>query len=332
MTNLIMIPEHPRWNEFAEKLCAVVHSPRDCNHTTQNTGSILTAMGDLDVKASLDSLQSRGGFCDCEVIMNVICSVEETTIDTTVAEIRASDIGYLWSAVQRANGFPVKPMHPWQEQLRQELETLSPPCNHAPHFLRRNRQWTHRFNQCCPQTYEVNKMASKKPKAEENVIPLKIVKPGRLDKFKSKKKPSIGGLETAPTVLGILKIGDTNDFVRLHPDEDLYWSEELCFVSVPVIGDKHDQLHMIDEEIAVRYLPARKIKRFRLALATKPYDVFFLCQVPSVHLDNSWNSTALKACLQAKTHWVQVSSRKEENVEGYKCDKTKDADAFPEPK
>jgi hypothetical protein len=176
-------------------------------------------------------------------------------------------------------------------------------------------------------------MATKKPKAnEENVVPLKIVKPGRLDKFKSKKKPSIGGLETAPTILGILKIGDTNDFVRLHPNEDEYWSDELCFVSVPIIGDKHDQLHLIDEEIAVRYLPAKKIKRFRLALATKPYDVFFLCQVPSVHLDNSWNNTALKACLQAKTHWVQVSSRKEENVEGYKCDKAKDADAFPEPK
>jgi hypothetical protein len=167
--------------------------------------------------------------------------------------------------------------------------------------------------------------------ADENVIPLKVVKPGKLDKFKSKNQPSIGGLETAPTVLGILKIGDTNDFVRLHPNEDEYWSDELCFVSVPVIGDKHDQLHLIDEEIAVRYLPAKKIKRFRLALATKPYDAHFLCQVPSVHLDNTWNHTALKACMQAKTHWVQVSSRKEENVEGYKCDKARDVDAFPEP-
>jgi hypothetical protein len=167
---------------------------------------------------------------------------------------------------------------------------------------------------------------------EENVVPLKIVKPGRLDKFKSKKKPSIGGLETAPTVLSILKIGDTNDFVRLHPDEDEYWSAELCFVSVPIINDKHDQLHLIDEEIAVRYLPAKKIKRFRLALATKPYDAHFLCQVPSTNLDNTWNSTALKACMQAKEFWVQVSSRKEENIEGYKYDKAVDVDAFPEVK
>jgi len=170
-----------------------------------------------------------------------------------------------------------------------------------------------------------------KKQTEENDVPLKIIKPSRMDKFKSKKQPGIGGLETAPTALGILKIGDANDFVRLHEDEDAYWSDELCFVSVPVIGDKHDQLHLIDDEIAVRYLPAKKIRRFRLALATKPYDALFLCQVPSVNLDNSWNSTAVKACIQAKSHWVQVSSRKGENVEGYKCDKAMDVDAFPPP-
>lgn len=110
-----------------------------------------------------------------------------------------------------------------------------------------------------------SKAAEEKPKAE--VIPLQIVKPGRLDRFKSKKQPSIGGLETTPSVLNIIKIGDANDFVRLHPSEEDYWSDELCFVSVPIDGEKKDQLHLIDEEIAVRYLPSKKIKRFRLALA-----------------------------------------------------------------
>ncbi|SRR6266851_501690 len=176
-------------------------------------------------------------------------------------------------------------------------------------------------------------MATKKPKVEENVIPLKIHKPSRLDKFKS-KKPGTAGLETAPEVLSILKVGDTNDFVRLHPNEDEYWSDEMCFVSVPIKGEKKDRLHIIDEELALRYLPNKKIRRFRLALATKPYDAWFLCMVPSVHLDNQWNNDALKACHQATTHWIQVSSRKEESPgrEGYKIDKAKDVDAFPEPK
>ena len=76
----------------------------------------------------------------------------------------------------------------------------------------------------------------------------------------------------------------------------------------------------------------RDIQRFRLALATKPYDVFFLCHVPTQNLDNSWNSTQPGGCEQAKTRWVKATSRKDEGVEGYKIDFARDADAFPEPK
>ena len=98
----------------------------------------------------------------------------------------------------------------------------------------------------------------------------------------------------------ILKIGDVDDLVRLHPSEDDYWSPELCFVSVPIKGAKRDMLHLIDEDLAVQYLPAKKIKRHRLALACKPHDVFFFCIVPSQNLDNAWNADALKACEQAQ--------------------------------
>jgi hypothetical protein len=79
-------------------------------------------------------------------------------------------------------------------------------------------------------------------------------------------------------------------------------------------------------------LSAKKIKRQRLALASKPYDIFFFCIVPSQNLDNSWNATALKACETARTRWVQVSSRRPEGVDGYKTDFARDADAFPEPR
>ena len=75
-------------------------------------------------------------------------------------------------------------------------------------------------------------------------------------------------------------------------------------MSVPIQGEKRDMLHLIDEELAMQYLPAKKIQRQRLALASKPHDIFFLCIVPSQNLDNSWNATALKACEKAKTLWV----------------------------
>ena len=154
-----------------------------------------------------------------------------------------------------------------------------------------------------------------KPRIAKKAAPIKIEKPTKfLEKFKSKRDPSISGVATLVTALPVLKISDANDFVRLHPDDDSengYWSIELCFVLVPIQGDsKQTQLHLIDEEIAVRYLPSKKIKRFRLALATKPNDVMFLCQVPSTNLDNGYNRTALKACKMAQTLWTQASSRR----------------------
>jgi hypothetical protein len=152
-----------------------------------------------------------------------------------------------------------------------------------------------------------------------------------LDKFKSKKTVALANIETLPTELKIHNIAAAKDFVRLHPDES-YWSPELCFVNVPIKGQKRDTLHLIDEELALKHIQPGRILRFRLALATKPYDVFFLCQIPSRNLDNEWNRAAVKACEQAKTLWTLVTSRKEEGVETYKVDYALNQDAFPEPK
>jgi hypothetical protein len=148
-----------------------------------------------------------------------------------------------------------------------------------------------------------------------------IVKPSafNLDKFKSKRAVAMANVETLLTALPIHKIGEARDFVRLHPDEAAYWSHELCFVNVPIKGQKRDTLHLIDEELAMRYLPSARILRFRLAI------------VPTRNEDNPWNKSNLQACEQAKPTWVQVTSRKEEGVESYKVDFARDPDAFPEP-
>ena len=81
----------------------------------------------------------------------------------------------------------------------------------------------------------------------------------------------------------------------------------------------------------MRYLPSGKILNFRLVLATKHFDVFFLCHIPTRNEDNNWNASNLLACERAKTTWVQATSRKEEGVEAYKIDWARDHDAFPEP-
>jgi hypothetical protein len=66
--------------------------------------------------------------------------------------------------------------------------------------------------------------------------------------------------------LPLARFGEVKDFVQLHPDEEAYWSPEMCFVNVPIKGQKRDTLHLIDEDIALQYLSGGKILRFRLAL------------------------------------------------------------------
>jgi hypothetical protein len=163
--------------------------------------------------------------------------------------------------------------------------------------------------------------------------PVTIPKPDEfnLDKFKSKRAAAAANVETLQTGLPYHPISAAKDFVRLHPDEERYWSAEFCFVNVPIKGQKRDTLHLIDEELAMRYLPSGRILRFRLALASKPFDVFFLCHVPTRNEDNQWNSSNIAACTVAKANWVQVTSRKEEGVEAYKVDFARDPDAFPAP-
>jgi hypothetical protein len=167
----------------------------------------------------------------------------------------------------------------------------------------------------------------------EDERPISIPKPikSALDMFKSTCNPSIAGVETLLTALPHYKMSEAKDWVRLHPDEVNYWSPEFCFVNVPIKGQKRDTLHFIGEQLAKRFIQPDRIQRFRLALATKPHDVFFLCHVPSQNLDNAWNDTNVQACLQAKTRWSQAASRKGENVDGYQITYAQDQDAFPEP-
>jgi hypothetical protein len=164
--------------------------------------------------------------------------------------------------------------------------------------------------------------------------PLSVKKPDEFDfdAFRSTHDPSIANVATLLTALPHYRIADAKDFVRLHPNETTHWSPELCFVNVPIKGQKQDTLHLITEQLAELYLPSNRIERFRLALATKPHDVPFLCHVPSRNLDNSWNDTNSKACCEAKTNWTLVTSRKPEGIESYKITYARDGNqAFPEP-
>jgi hypothetical protein len=163
--------------------------------------------------------------------------------------------------------------------------------------------------------------------------PTSIAKPGEfnLSKFKSKRASAMANVETLLNGLPHHRISDAGDFVRLHSNEQRYWSDELCFVSVPIKGAKKDVLHLIDEDLAMQYLESKVIKRFRLALATKPNDRFFLCHVPTRNLDNRWNETILDGLEKAKSLWTWVTSRSDEGIEEYKSTFAREQDSFPDP-
>ena len=171
--------------------------------------------------------------------------------------------------------------------------------------------------------------------ATENVsddTPLTIAKPGEfsLDKFKSKRSPDLPGVKTLLPPLPHHNMKEAEDYMRLHPNEAEYWSPELCFVNVPTIGQR-ETLHPIDEELALRYLPKGRIKRFCLVLAALPDNRFFLCHLPTQNLDNAYNATSIRASGIAKKFWVQVTSLKLDGVEDYKIDYAENQDTFPEP-
>jgi len=150
-----------------------------------------------------------------------------------------------------------------------------------------------------------------------------------LDRFKSKRPPAAVGVATLIESLPHHPLAHAKDYTRLHPNESTHWSGELCFVNVPIVGANKDTLHLIDEDIAIKYLAAGSVQRFRLALATKPYDVFFLAHVPTTHLDNTWNVSAVRGCEQAKTRWVKLTSLKAAGQEHYQIEFAKDEDAYP---
>ena len=166
---------------------------------------------------------------------------------------------------------------------------------------------------------------------DDQGIPIPKPNTSVLSRFKSKNAATIANVEKLQTALSCHSISGAKDFVRLHPNEETHWTDELCFVDVPIEGQTDNVRHLINDDLATQYLPSNLIIRHRLALASKPFDKFFLCRVPSQNLDNAWNETNLKACRSAQTYWTRAASRKAEGVDGYLIEFARHADAFADP-
>jgi len=77
----IMTPEHKLWGEFVNRLtgpegCNIFQDKYGivkwyCNGDTRLAASILKTMEEIDVDKSLAYFEEHGGYCDCEILLNV---------------------------------------------------------------------------------------------------------------------------------------------------------------------------------------------------------------------------------------------------------------------
>lgn len=62
----IMTPKHPKWNEFCNRL----GGGAQCNGDRNQSKAILKDMG-MNVIESFNFFDKHGGYCDCEILMNM---------------------------------------------------------------------------------------------------------------------------------------------------------------------------------------------------------------------------------------------------------------------
>lgn len=67
----IMSPDHPLWDDFIERLDAVADL---CDSTSDKplARAILETIPDIDIEATFAFFEDYGGYCDCEILLNVV--------------------------------------------------------------------------------------------------------------------------------------------------------------------------------------------------------------------------------------------------------------------
>ena len=77
MEKEILTPKHRYWSALHFRLDQMVNTHIegkpvfDCNHNLRHTIKILKSLPNIDVEGTVKFLEEHGGFCDCEVLMNV---------------------------------------------------------------------------------------------------------------------------------------------------------------------------------------------------------------------------------------------------------------------
>ena len=75
----VMTKEHPKWEEFCKRL----RGPEGCDFREGGTACIggrdkrfairiLRTYEDIDIQETINYFEQHGGYCDCEILLNVV--------------------------------------------------------------------------------------------------------------------------------------------------------------------------------------------------------------------------------------------------------------------
>jgi hypothetical protein len=76
----ILTPGSPRWEQFLDALDAML-GEKGCDgdgmgdfnpaHIHRHAKTVMRSMGNVDIAGSLAYFEAHGGYCDCEILLNV---------------------------------------------------------------------------------------------------------------------------------------------------------------------------------------------------------------------------------------------------------------------
>jgi hypothetical protein len=69
LTKEIMDPNHEIWEDFVWEM---FQRHEVCSHNHETDRGVLQEMQGIEVDRTLEFFESEGGFCDCEVLLNLV--------------------------------------------------------------------------------------------------------------------------------------------------------------------------------------------------------------------------------------------------------------------
>lgn len=109
-TTQTLTPEHPFFENFCRRLSDALGGPEGCQGDHGASIEALNTLPNVDIDGSLKWFTQHGGGCDCEVMLNIVCNLDDlfgpaeqcndakqrSTAECQAIELLRQRLGELW--------------------------------------------------------------------------------------------------------------------------------------------------------------------------------------------------------------------------------------------